>query len=157
MLTSSYYVKEQNLGKKCYFNFILGPLKWAKLFLTLCQVKKQQFKVKFWIWGSITAYYNMTCDQFFLSQKSLHPTRPGASGGGTFFRLSYTVYTRTAYQQMFSDQPTVGTWCCSQSSTPSFRLLLSRSLSGSAAGAFSPTPTEYGKPNENFFFFFCGS
>ena len=78
-------------------------------------------------------------------------------GGGTFFRLSYTVYTRTAYQQMFSDQPTVGTWCCSQSSTPSSRLLLSRSLSGSAAGAFSPTPTEDGKPNENFFFFVCGS
>ena len=38
------------------------------------QVKKQQIKVKFWIWGPRTVYYNMTCDQIFFSQKSLHPT-----------------------------------------------------------------------------------
>ena len=29
-------------------------------------VKKQQIKVKFWIWGPRTVYYNMTCAQFFF-------------------------------------------------------------------------------------------
>ena len=36
------------------------------------RVKKQQIKVKFWIWGPRTVYYNMTCYQIFF-QKSLHP------------------------------------------------------------------------------------
>ena len=36
-------------------------------------MKKQQIKVKFWIWGPRTVYYNMTCAQQFF-QKSLHPT-----------------------------------------------------------------------------------
>ena len=38
----------------------------------LSQVKKQQIKVKFWIWGSITVYYNVTYAQIFF-QKPLHP------------------------------------------------------------------------------------
>ena len=37
------------------------------------QVKKQQNKVKFWIWGHITVYYNITCIHHFF-QKSLHPS-----------------------------------------------------------------------------------
>ena len=37
------------------------------------QVKKQQIKVKFWIWGPRTVYYNMTFAQNSF-QKSLHPT-----------------------------------------------------------------------------------
>ena len=36
------------------------------------RVKKHQIKVKFWIWGPRTVYYNMTCTKFFF-YKSLHP------------------------------------------------------------------------------------
>ena len=37
-------------------------------------MKKKQIKVKFWIWGPITVYYNKTYAQIFFLQKSLHPT-----------------------------------------------------------------------------------
>ena len=46
------------------------------------QVKKQQIKVKFWIWGPRTVYYNMTFAQNYF-QKSLHPTE---------MLFSYTKY-----------------------------------------------------------------
>ena len=44
-----------------------------RLCFAMCRVKKQQIKVKFWIWGPRTVYYNMTCAPIFLNQKSLHP------------------------------------------------------------------------------------
>ena len=37
-------------------------------------VKKQHFIVKFWNWGPLTIWRNMTSVRFFSSQKPLHPT-----------------------------------------------------------------------------------
>ena len=36
----------------------------------LHQLKKQQIKVKFWIWGHITVYYNMQCASNFFKNHS---------------------------------------------------------------------------------------
>ena len=47
-----------------------------KLFLWIHYQKKQHFKVNFWKWGPITIWHNIKCVQFFLLQKSLHPTAP---------------------------------------------------------------------------------
>ena len=63
------------LNKKILL-LILGLFRDFKGFLrpfeAMRQVEKQQIKVKFWIWGPRTVYYNMTCAQIFF-QKSLHP------------------------------------------------------------------------------------
>ena len=40
----------------------------------LRQFNKQNFNVKFWNWGSMTIWHNVTIVQFVFSQKSLHPT-----------------------------------------------------------------------------------
>ena len=49
----------------------------------LRQVKKHQIKVKFWIWGPRTVYYNMTCAQKVF-QKSLHPNAQLPTGTTSF-------------------------------------------------------------------------
>ena len=63
------------LVKKKFFGMFLGfrITVQAKFAEALRRVKKQQIKLKFWIWGPITVYYNMTCGQIFVSKKSLHP------------------------------------------------------------------------------------
>ena len=59
----------------------------AKFAEALRRVKKQQIKLKFWIWGPITVYYNMTCGQI-LFQKSLHPTVDTE----TLYNSTYIIY-----------------------------------------------------------------
>ena len=59
-----------------FIGLILVFFRLLRDFLRPCealrQVKKQQSKVKFWIWGPRTVYYNMSCAQS-LFHKSLHP------------------------------------------------------------------------------------
>ena len=45
----------------------------AKFSEALRQVRKQQIKVKFWIWGPITVNYNKTFAKNIFFQESLHP------------------------------------------------------------------------------------
>ena len=94
------YTSKNNCHKEilklmCVLYFFLIFQKRAKRFLTvqakfseaLRQVKKQQIKLKFWIWGPITVYYNMTCGQI-LFQKSLHPTVDTE----TLYNSTYIIY-----------------------------------------------------------------
>ena len=56
--------------KKNIADFGVFQAFWA--FLRPCEVKNQQIKVKFWIWGPRKVYYSKPCAQN-LFQKSLHP------------------------------------------------------------------------------------
>ena len=56
-------------------NFMVtGKILWGPCSKALCQVKKQQIKVKFWIWVHNSLLQHDLCMPTFFLQKSVHPT-----------------------------------------------------------------------------------
>ena len=51
-----FYLGPQN-GQNCFFNFVFN-----------FSFKRQRFRAKFWNWGPITVWYNMTRVQFISSK-----------------------------------------------------------------------------------------
>ena len=64
-----FQVKPLKMSNKIFILLILDLFGDIRGFLRPCfamrRVKKQQIKVKFWIWGPRTVYYIMTCAQNF--------------------------------------------------------------------------------------------